>query len=127
MDLRSSRPLSPHLQVYRLPLTAWLSISHRITGVILSFGLLVLVALLLAVPNPPRYEAILGFLRGWVGRAWLWLWILALFVHFCHGIRHLLWDLGFGLERAVLLRHSRWELGVAVALTLITTLGNWLT
>lgn len=124
MDFRPSRPLSPYLQVYRLPLTAWLSISHRISGVILSFGLLAVVGVLFAAAqSPPCYEAIQGFLAGWAGRALLLVWLLALFIHFCHGIRHLIWDLGFGLQRQALTRHSLWELGAAVALTLLA----WLT
>lgn len=123
MELRS-RPLSPHLQIYRLPLTAWLSISHRITGVILILGLLAVVAVLFAVAeSPPLYQAIHRFLAGWAGRGVLLIWLLALFVHFCHGVRHLIWDLGFGLERSALTRHSRWELWVAAGLTLLV----WLT
>lgn len=123
MDFRPSRPLSPHLQIYRLPPAAWLSISHRITGVILSLGLVALVAVLLAAPSPSRYAAIHEFLAGWAGRGVLLLWMLALFVHFCHGVRHLIWDVGFGFQRSTLARHSWWELGAAVALTLL----SWLT
>lgn len=123
MDSHPSRPLSPHLQVYRLPLTAWLSISHRISGVILSIGLLAIVMVLLAVAESPFwYEAGRKFLASWVGKGLLLLWVLALFIHVCHGIRHLLWDIGIGLERLVLSRYSRWELGTAVGLTLIAWL-----
>jgi succinate dehydrogenase / fumarate reductase cytochrome b subunit len=116
----AKRPLSPHLQIYRLPLTAWLSISHRICGVILSLGLVALsLGLLAAAHSPSSYEAIRGFLAGWVGRGVLFFWLLALFLHFCHGIRHLIWDLGLGFERLSLARHSGWELLAAVSLTVL--------
>lgn len=117
------RPLSPHLQIYRLPLTAWLSISHRFSGVVLSLGLVATVLVLFAVAESPLlYESIHGFLGSWVGKATLLLWLLALSVHFCHGIRHLIWDLGFSLGRSALVSHSWWELGAAVGLTLLVWL-----
>ncbi|MBN2700020.1 MAG: succinate dehydrogenase, cytochrome b556 subunit [Methylothermaceae bacterium] len=124
MGDRPSSPLSPHLQVYRLPLTPLLSITHRITGVVLSIGLLAVVGMLLAVAeSPSAYEAIRGFLSGWIGRGLILIWLLALFVHFCHGVRHLIWDLGYGFERSDLTRHGVWEVAAAVALAFLT----WLT
>ncbi len=113
-----NRPLSPHLQVYRLPLTALLSISHRITGVLLSLGLLAIPAgLAVAAWWPERLDALLALLRtGPVQVAW-WAWLYALMFHVCHGIRHLLWDLGFGLERQGLLTHNILEIAASLALT----------
>ena len=59
------RPLSPHLQVYRLPLTAWLSITHRLTGVLLSLGLVLLLGSLLAIAGDgSAYAALQVFLRS---------------------------------------------------------------
>ena len=119
----SARPLSPHLQVYRLPLTAMLSITHRITGVILSLGLIFVVWVLFQiVTDPVGYEAIRGFLQTWLGRVCLWLWTLSLFVHFNHGIRHLLWDIGWGFEREALNKHSIVELAVALILSIVVWL-----
>ncbi|BCX89941.1 succinate dehydrogenase/fumarate reductase, cytochrome b subunit [Methylomarinovum tepidoasis] len=118
-----NRPLSPHLQIYRLPLTAWLSITHRITGVVLSFGLLVLVGMVLAIAGAGEgYGALQAFLHGFWGRVWLFLWLLALFSHFCHGIRHLLWDVILGFERERLSRHSLLELLAALGLTCLAWL-----
>lgn len=117
------RPLSPHLQIYRLPLTAILSITHRITGVILSLGLLVSVWLLWALAeNSDGLGSFLTFTRSLAGKSLIGLWILALFVHFCHGIRHLLWDLGLAFERDRLGRHSLIELVAAVILALLAWL-----
>lgn len=119
----SARPLSPHLQVYRLPLTAILSITHRITGVILSLGLVFLVwELLQIVTDPLGYESTRTFLQSWLGRVFLWLWTLSLFVHFNHGIRHLLWDIGWGFERDALNKHSLIELAVALILSIVVWL-----
>ncbi len=120
-----SRPLSPHLQIYRLPLTALLSITHRITGVALVLGWLVTVAVVVAVAGDgAAYEAIQDFLTGAPGRALLLLWLLALFLHFCHGVRHLLWDVLLGFERRRLTRDSALELASALGLALATWL--WL-
>lgn len=118
-----SRPLSPHLQIYRLPLTALLSITHRITGVVLTLGLLGLAAIVVATAyDRAAFIAIRDFLHGLFGQMILFAWLLALFLHFCHGIRHLLWDLIRGFDRERLTRHSQWELAAALGLTLLSWL-----
>ncbi len=118
-----SRPLSPHLQIYRLPLTALLSITHRITGVALALGLLGLVVIVVAIAyDRAGFTAIQGFLNGLFGQVILFVWLLALFLHFCHGIRHLLWDVMTGFDRERLTRHSQWELAAALGLTVLSWL-----
>ena len=123
-----SRPLSPHLQVYRLPLPALMSISHRATGVLLAAGSLVLVYWLDAVASGPdafaEAQALLGSLPG---RALLLLLTFSLFYHLGNGIRHLFWDAGAGFElrtahasgvavivAAVVLTLAAWALGYAM-------------
>jgi succinate dehydrogenase / fumarate reductase cytochrome b subunit len=119
----SERPLSPHLQVYRLPITAVLSISHRLTGVFLSIGLVFWVLFLVALAQGEgAYGVAQGVLDSIPGRGLLWLWIFALFFHLCHGIRHLIWDTGHGLERSTLDRYAYLELGAAGALTLASAI-----
>ena len=96
---RQDRPLSPHLHVYRLPLTAILSITHRITGIGLAFGTLILVAWLAAAAAGPAWFATLsGLLGSWLGRVVMFGFAWALFYHLVNGIRHLFWDAGFGFE-----------------------------
>ena len=117
-----SRPLSPHLQVYRLPLPALTSISHRATGVLLAAGSLVLVYWLAAVASGPdafaEAQARLGSLPG---RALLLLLTFSLFYHLGNGIRHLFWDAGVGFE----LRTAHAS-GVAVIVTaVVLTLAAW--
>ena len=93
------RPLSPYLQVYRWQLTMAMSILHRITGVALAVGTLLLVWWLLAVASgPDAYEAARACLGSWFGRLLLFGWSFALFYHLFNGIRHLGWDLGLGFE-----------------------------
>lgn len=94
------RPLSPHLQVYRLPLAAITSITHRATGVALTGGAVVLVAWLYAAAHDAEY------FKWWqsafmspVGLVCMAGWSLALFYHLCAGVRHLLWDAGVGLKK----------------------------
>ncbi len=120
-----SRPLSPHLQIYRLPLTALLSITHRITGVALALGWLVTVAVVVAIAGDGSgYTTIRGFLHTVPGQVLLLFWLLALFLHFCHGVRHLLWDVLLGFDRERLARDSGLELAAALGLALATWL--WL-
>ncbi len=95
----TSRPLSPHLQVYRLPLAAVLSITHRITGGGLSLGLLVLTWWLTsAAYGPDAYDRAMGYIGSPLGLLVLLGFSTALFFHLCNGIRHLLWDAGRNFE-----------------------------
>lgn len=95
----TSRPLSPHLQIYRWQLTSVLSILHRATGVFLSLGAVGLVWWLFAAALGDAYFApVAAFLASIVGRLLLFAWTAALFYHLANGIRHLLWDAGFGFD-----------------------------
>lgn len=122
----SERPLSPHLQVYRLPLTAVLSILHRMTGVALSFGvvLLVLMCVALAV-NPDAYTATASFLDGWAGQALLVVWTAAFYLHLCNGVRHLVWDAGFGFELRVVDASALVTIVATALLTAVTWALVW--
>jgi len=121
MATHSNRPTSPHLQVYQLPLTGLISISHRMTGVLLSTGLLLLVFLLSAIAGGEQsYLAMQELMSYWILRFIYWGFIYALFFHLCHGVRHLLWDAGQTFERETLDEYAKIELGASLALTLIT-------
>ncbi|MEZ5669330.1 MAG: succinate dehydrogenase, cytochrome b556 subunit [Alphaproteobacteria bacterium] len=99
MPAPSSRPLSPHLQVYRLPLLAKLSILHRMTGVALFFGTVIWVWWLIAAAvGDDAFEAARWFIGSWLGQIMLVGWTFALFFHLANGIRHLGWDAGLGFE-----------------------------
>ncbi len=91
----SERPLSPHLQIYRPQWTSVLSIMHRLTGIALSLGtvLIVIWAQSLAA-GASQYESMRAFMGHPVMTLLLVAWTLALFYHLCNGVRHLLWDTG---------------------------------
>ena len=94
-----NRPISPHLQVYRPQLTSVLSISHRITGLLLSAGMVLVTAWLVGLASgPAAYESVNAWLGSTVGLIALVLWTLALFYHLLNGIRHLFWDAGWLLD-----------------------------
>ena len=89
----TERPLSPHLQVYKLPMTALMSISHRFTGIILSGGLLLIAAFLVAaVMGRDYYDLITGYARTDYGFYFFIAWAACVYYHLFNGIRHLIWD-----------------------------------
>lgn len=95
------RPLSPHLTIYRFAYTMSLSILHRITGIGLAAGLVVLALWLTAVAQgEDAYQRFTDGRAAPLLRVLLGLWLVAFLYHFANGIRHLAWDAGFGLERA---------------------------
>ncbi len=94
-----NRPLSPHLQVYRPQLTSTMSIAHRLTGVLISLGMVVITAWVVALAvGPEAYATINAWLGTPAGLIALFLWTAALLYHLLNGIRHLLWDAGWLLE-----------------------------
>ena len=121
MATSNNRPTSPHLQVYRLPLTGIISITHRMTGVFLSAGLVLFVGLVIALAaGADAYEGLQKILALWPIRVLYWGFIYALFFHLCHGIRHLLWDAGQGFDRDSMNRYALIELLSSLVLTLLT-------
>jgi len=96
----NDRPLSPHLSIYRWPITMATSILHRATGVGLAVGFVVFAAWLFgAASGPNAYSTFLGAMESTVGCVLLIGWSYAFFYHLCNGIRHLVWDTGRGLEK----------------------------
>lgn len=93
------RPLSPHLQVYRLQITSLLSISHRIAGLGLLFGLIILLVFLYALAEGKATYGM--FLELWHNPILFFIkicFVLALCYHFLNGLRHLFWDIGVGFS-----------------------------
>lgn len=93
------RPLSPHLQVYRWPVSMALSISHRVTGVGLALGTLLLTWWLVAAALGDRsFAAVQGFVGSPIGVILMLGWSASLIFHLFTGIRHLAWDIGRGFD-----------------------------
>lgn len=91
------RPLSPHVQIYRWPVTMGMSILHRVTGFGLALGSLVLAWWLVAAAmGPDAYDTFQAVAYHWFGRFVLFGFTLALVFHMMNGVRHLFWDMGYG-------------------------------
>ncbi|MFA9419916.1 MAG: succinate dehydrogenase, cytochrome b556 subunit [Gammaproteobacteria bacterium] len=123
MTTHSKQPLSPHLQIYRLPLTALLSIVHRVTGVVLGLGSLLLIwVLAMAANGPEAYESVYTHMASWYGQLFLFGLTFSLYLHFCNGIRHLFWDVGMGFELETVDLTAKLAIVVAIILTIATWL-----
>ena len=95
----ANRPLSPHLQVYRLQSNMLMSIAHRITGALLYAGSALLAWWLIAAAfSPEQFALVNAVLGSWLGRLVLVGFTWALLHHLLGGIRHLIWDTGHGFE-----------------------------
>jgi succinate dehydrogenase / fumarate reductase cytochrome b subunit len=96
---KTGRPLSPHLTIYRWPITMTLSILHRMTGVALSIGLIALVVWLESIAfGVDAYATVVGLMNTIIGKLILLGLSFAFFFHLSNGIRHLFWDVGMGFE-----------------------------
>ncbi|MGR3362766.1 MAG: succinate dehydrogenase, cytochrome b556 subunit [Maritimibacter harenae] len=120
---RGNRPLSPHLQVYRLPLNANLSILHRITGVAMAFAGVLIVWYFLALATGPEYfETASAVLTSWFGDIVLFLSMCALWFHFMNGIRHLIWDTGSHFGQKTVNRSAIIGLVAAAVMVVVTVI-----
>lgn len=122
-DRPVSRPLSPHLQVYRPQLTSMLSILHRLTGGALAVGLVWLaIWICAAASDAATYGIVAAFNASIIGKIFLFGWTACLFYHLFNGIRHLFWDAGYGFE----LRDAYASGWTVVAAATVCTVGSWL-
>ncbi|MCI2400654.1 succinate dehydrogenase, cytochrome b556 subunit [Aliiroseovarius subalbicans] len=118
---QGNRPLSPHLQVYRMPLNAVMSITHRATGVGMAVSAMLITWWFLSAATSEEYFATAnGFMTSWLGDIIMFFSMLGIWYHFCSGIRHLVWDTGSGLGQRRVKRSGIAALICAAALSLIT-------
>ncbi len=122
LTAKRPRPRSPNIQIYRPQLTSVLSILNRITGIILSACAVVLVIWLAAAATGPQaYVIVQGAIASWIGQIVLFGATFAFFLHFCGGVRHLVWDTVHGFDlRSIYI--SGWAV---VAASVAPTLGAW--
>jgi succinate dehydrogenase cytochrome b subunit len=122
----SERPLSPHIQVYRPQITSVLSIVHRITGVALTAGTLLLTWWLVsAAYGADAFATSQAFLGSWIGQLVLWGFTFAIFYHLGNGIRHLAWDFGRGFELTQVRTSGIAMLVFAAGATLVTLIAAY--
>ena len=121
------RPLSPHLQIYKWQLTSIMSIGHRASGIALSLGSFLIVIWLVALATgPENFLLVNNIISHWFGQFVLFGFSVVLFYHMLNGIRHLIWDLGYGFELSTVYKTGYSVLVVAIILTTITWLTVWL-
>ena len=114
------RPLSPHLQIYQRQLTSVLSILHRATGIFLGVAAFALVAWLFAVAGDGESLARFNALAASPpGIALLLAATASLSYHLLNGIRHLLWDIGWGFELPKVYASGWTVVALAVLLTAV--------
>lgn len=116
----AKRPLSPHLQIYKPMLTMMMSIVHRITGMALYFGTLLLVWWLVAAASGPEYFGFVSGLAGSLfGKLVLFGYTWALIHHMIGGIRHFIWDTGRGFELPTIELMARLSIAGSLTLTVL--------
>ena len=114
------RPLSPHLQIYRWTWTMAMSIAHRLTGSALYVGTILLAFWLVSMASgPAAYDRAAWFFSSIIGRLILFVYTFILMQHMIGGIRHLIWDFGYGMEPGTRMNMARATPIAAAILTLL--------
>ena len=117
-----TRPLSPHLQVYRPQMTSVMSILHRAAGVVLTTGTLIMAAWLVSLAlGKEAYDVVVMVIGHPLGQFVLFGYSVALIYHALNGVRHLGWDLGFGLTIPQVYKNGQ----IVLFLTVVLTMGLW--
>ena len=118
----AQRPLSPHLSIYNPLINMVMSIVHRLTGVALYFGTLLLAWwLIAAATGPEAFSTVSRFFNSWIGTIILFGYTWALLHHLAGGVRHFIWDTGRGFDLATVDRMA-WGTGIFSA---FATLAIW--
>jgi succinate dehydrogenase / fumarate reductase, cytochrome b subunit len=114
------RPLSPHLQIYRLSWTMAMSIVHRVTGAANYFGAALVAVWLVAMASGPRsFDKVQWFFGSWLGLLILFGYTWSLIHHMLGGVRHLVWDFGHGMGPGERFAMARFTLYASVPLTIL--------
>ena len=117
-----NRPLSPHLTIHKRVLTSVFSIFHRISGVLISLGTILIVLWIFLLSLGPNYFFIFELISSFlVFKIILFLWTIAIFYHLFNGIRYLYWSYGLGMELKTVYLSGY----IVCGLTIISTLFVW--
>ncbi len=117
------RPLSPHLSIYKPQITSAVSIFHRITGVGMALGALLITWWFVAGAVSPGYFGFVdGLMTSLIGDLVMFGMLWALIFHALNGIRHLIWDTGRGMEIETVNKSGVFVVGASLVLTLIVAL-----
>ena len=114
------RPLSPHLQIYRPMLTMVMSIMHRLTGVALYCGMVLLVWWLSAAAiSDSCFATVQAVFGHWLGRLVLFGFTWALIHHMLGGLKHFIWDTGRGFDLKTVELMAKGSLAASIVITLL--------
>ncbi|PZO04106.1 MAG: succinate dehydrogenase, cytochrome b556 subunit [Hyphomicrobiales bacterium] len=117
---QAARPLSPHLQIYRWSWTMAMSIAHRATGVGLYAGTVLIAAWLVAAASgPASFETAQWIAGSILGRLVMFLYSFALLHHMLGGLRHFVWDMGYGYDPQTRMNMAKYSVFVSAGLTLL--------
>lgn len=120
-EIRSRRPLSPHLSVYKKQISSVMSVFHRLTGIGLFIGFAIIAWWMVFWVFSKFDPQIFGLMNNLIVRLGLYGLSASLFYHLCNGIRHLFWDIGYGYDVAVM-NKTGW---IAAICALILTISFW--
>jgi succinate dehydrogenase / fumarate reductase, cytochrome b subunit len=119
-NMTKNRPLSPHLQIYRFVPTMAMSIVHRITGGALYFGTVLVAAWLIAAASGEEYfNYVNWFFGSIVGQVILFGYTWAMLHHLLGGLRHIMWDLGYGFDKEFSTLLAKANLVASITLTVL--------
>lgn len=123
--MSNKRPVNLDIGTIRLPITSYVSILHRISGVILFFAVAILLYVLEeSLASEQSFEALKGYFSNIIFQIILWASLVALAYHVVAGVRHLIMDLGIGEESFEAGRRSAW-LAVSVTIVIIALITGW--
>jgi len=115
-----ARPLSPHLQIYRWSWTMAMSIAHRVTGSALYAGTVLIAAWLVAAASGAgAYETAQAIAGSFLGRLVLFGYSFALLHHMVGGLRHFVWDMGYGYDPETRMNMAKYSVFVSAGLTIL--------
>lgn len=119
----NNRPLSPHLDIYQYQITWTVSIMHRLTGIAMMVGLLLITAWFLSAAfSKELFSVINNFLQSWIGIFVIFGSLWAFWFHFLNGVRHLFWDAGYGFNLETVVRSGWTVVFGSIILTILSVL-----
>ena len=121
--MRNNRPLSPHLSIHKKILTATFSIFHRITGIALSIGSVLISTWIFLIALGPKYFLFFEIIAASiVFKIILFFWTLGIFYHTFNGVRYLFWSYGLGMDLKTVYNSGY----LTLLLTVLATLFVWI-
>lgn len=124
--MKTKRPVNLDIGSIKLPITSYVSILHRVSGVVLFFSVAVLLCVFDAsLESEQSFQSLKDFFSSPVAQLIIWACLAALTYHFVAGIRHLIMDFGVGEDSYESGRNSAWAV-VAIAIILIASISGWI-